>query len=89
MQVSQELREVVVAFRGTEQVKWQDFVSDINLIPQTLDVERTGTLGLGLGTLPLPFATFKKSEEAFIWLLGVHGTKAPMKERVYCFDHSS
>jgi hypothetical protein len=37
-------------------------VSDINLIPQTLDVERTGGLDLGIGTIPMPFATFKKSE---------------------------
>jgi hypothetical protein len=44
------------------QVKWKDFVSDINLIPQTLDVERTGGLDLGIGTIPMPFATFKKSE---------------------------
>jgi hypothetical protein len=43
------------------QVKWKDFVSDINLIPQTLDVERTGGIDLGIGTIPMPFADFKKS----------------------------
>ncbi|KAF6250498.1 hypothetical protein COO60DRAFT_1705829 [Scenedesmus sp. NREL 46B-D3] len=64
--VSSELREVVVAFRGTEQVKWKDFVSDINLIPQTLDVERTGGLDLGIGTIPMPFATFKKNTELMV-----------------------
>eukprot|EP00775_Hariotina_reticulata_P003437 gene3437-3709_t len=64
--VSRELREVVVAFRGTEQVKWKDFVSDINLIPQTLDVERTGGVDLGIGTIPLPFVEFKKNKELMV-----------------------
>lgn len=58
--VSRELREVVVAFRGTEQVKWKDLAADINLIPTSLDEERTGNQDLGLG-IPLPFATFRKS----------------------------
>ncbi|KAI8470315.1 MAG: hypothetical protein J3K34DRAFT_521444 [Monoraphidium minutum] len=62
-------REVVVAFRGTEQVKWKDFVSDINLIPQTLDDERTGAtdLNLGVGSIPVPmFKSFKKSKETMV-----------------------
>lgn len=59
-------REVVVAFRGTEQVKWKDFVSDANLIPQTLDVERTGAIDLGIGSIPVPFKSFKKSQETMV-----------------------
>jgi hypothetical protein len=56
-------REVVVAFRGTETVKWQDVVADLNLIPQSLDAERTGAwdLNTGLGRLPM-FKSFKRSE---------------------------
>lgn len=42
------------------QVKWKDLVSDLNLVPTSMDYERTGTIDLGLGTLPLPFAKFKK-----------------------------
>lgn len=41
-------------------------MSDINLIPQTLDAERTGAidLNLGLGAIPVPmFKSFKKSEQ--------------------------
>jgi hypothetical protein len=52
----------VVAFRGTEQVKWKDIVSDLNLIPTALDEERTGTVDLGIGSIPMPFATFRKSK---------------------------
>ena len=33
-------REVVVAFRGTEQVKWKDFVTDLNLTPAAFNPER-------------------------------------------------
>lgn len=44
------------------QVKWKDLVSDLNLVPTTLDEERTGAVDLGIGNLPLPFAKFKKSE---------------------------
>lgn len=44
------------------QVKWKDLVSDLNLVPTTMDVERTGAMDLGIGNLPLPFANFKKSE---------------------------
>ena len=33
-------REVVVAFRGTEQTKWQDLATDVNLTPSTIDPER-------------------------------------------------
>jgi hypothetical protein len=65
--VSRELREVVVAFRGTEQVKWKDLASDINLIPTSLDEgegDSTSSSGekVHLGPIPLPLATFKKSE---------------------------
>ncbi|GBF90755.1 hypothetical protein Rsub_03056 [Raphidocelis subcapitata] len=60
-------RELVISFRGTEQVKWKDFVADMNLIPQTLDAERTGTWTLGLGQLPLaPFKSFKKSDDIMV-----------------------
>lgn len=40
--------------------------SDINLIPQTLDAERTGAMDLntGLGNLPV-FKSFKKSEYVY------------------------
>eukprot|EP00879_Flechtneria_rotunda_P023208 GHRR01024539.1.p1 GENE.GHRR01024539.1~~GHRR01024539.1.p1 ORF type:complete len:572 (+),score=242.27 GHRR01024539.1:796-2511(+) len=64
--VSKQLREVVVAFRGTEQVKWKDLISDLNLIPQTLDVERTSGIDLGFGALPLPFASFKTNTEIMV-----------------------
>lgn len=37
-------------------------MSDLNLVPTTLDEERTGAVDLGLGNLPLPFAKFRKSE---------------------------
>jgi hypothetical protein len=46
------------------QVKWKDLVSDLNLVPTTMDEERTGTVDLGLGSLPMPFAKFRKSEGA-------------------------
>lgn len=41
-------------------------MSDLNLVPTTLDEERTGGVDLGLGTIPLPFANFKKSECACV-----------------------
>jgi hypothetical protein len=37
-------------------------VSDLNLVPTTLDEERTGAVDLGLGSLSMPFAKFRKSE---------------------------
>lgn len=37
-------------------------MSDLNLVPTTLDEERTGAVDLGLGSLPMPFAKFRKSE---------------------------
>jgi hypothetical protein len=49
------------------QVKWKDLVSDLNLVPTTMDVERTGAMDLGIGNLPLPFANFKKSECTVSW----------------------
>jgi hypothetical protein len=52
-------------------VKWKDFVSDINLIPQAYDTERTGAIDLNLGVryglqqLPIPvLKTFRKSERS-------------------------
>jgi len=33
-------KEAVVAFRGTEQVKWKDLATDLNLVPSSLNVER-------------------------------------------------
>ncbi len=38
------------------QVKWKDFISDLNFIPTSLDAERTGISSV------LPFASFKTSE---------------------------
>ncbi|GLC42478.1 hypothetical protein PLESTB_001102700 [Pleodorina starrii] len=35
-----ELREAVVAFRGTEQIKWKDIATDLNLTPCSLNPER-------------------------------------------------
>lgn len=35
-----EKREAVIAFRGTEQIKWKDLVTDINLTPIALNPER-------------------------------------------------
>ncbi|GFR44840.1 hypothetical protein Agub_g6182, partial [Astrephomene gubernaculifera] len=35
-----ELREAVIAFRGTEQVKWKDLATDLNLTPCSLNPER-------------------------------------------------
>lgn len=62
MYFSTQLREVVVSFRGTEQIKWKDLISDLNFIPTVLDPERTGEGSLNLGKLPLPFANFKRSK---------------------------
>lgn len=39
----------MVAFRGTEQVKWKDFLTDLNIQPKRFNIERTDTI------LPLPF----------------------------------
>jgi hypothetical protein len=52
--------EAVVSFRGTEQAKWKDIVSDLNLVPTVLDAERTGLMTMG--GIPLPFASFKKGK---------------------------
>lgn len=38
-----ERKQVVVAFRGTEMVKWKDFVTDVNLVPSDLNPERVQT----------------------------------------------
>ncbi|KXZ45677.1 hypothetical protein GPECTOR_52g74 [Gonium pectorale] len=35
-----EAREAVIAFRGTEQVKWKDIATDLNLTPASLNPER-------------------------------------------------
>ncbi|GAX81322.1 hypothetical protein CEUSTIGMA_g8753.t1 [Chlamydomonas eustigma] len=35
----QKKREAVVAFRGTEQVKWKDLITDLNLAPVSLNPE--------------------------------------------------
>ncbi|KAL6759740.1 Alpha/Beta hydrolase protein [Haematococcus lacustris] len=40
-------REVVVGFRGTEQVKWKDFLTDLHLVPASLDPERVDSAGAG------------------------------------------
>eukprot|EP00955_Chlamydomonas_euryale_P061206 357945-Chlamydomonas_euryale.AAC.1 len=38
---SDEARKVaVIAFRGTEQVKWKDLATDLNLVPTSLNAER-------------------------------------------------
>ena len=37
---NQASREVIMAFRGTEQVKWKDIVTDLNLTPCSLNAER-------------------------------------------------
>ena len=34
-------RELVFAFRGTEQTEWKDLATDMNLVPCSFDVERT------------------------------------------------
>lgn len=56
------------------QVKWKDLVSDLNLVPTTLDPERTGGVDLGLGTIPMPFASFKKSECACAQISAASGS---------------
>lgn len=53
---------VVLALSLPQQVKWKDLVSDLNLVPTSMDTERTGAIDLGIGHLPLPFAKFKKGE---------------------------
>ncbi|KAF5834575.1 hypothetical protein DUNSADRAFT_8700 [Dunaliella salina] len=35
-----DTKEAVVAFRGTEQIKWKDLVTDLNLVPSSFNVER-------------------------------------------------
>lgn len=37
-------KEAVIAFRGTEQTKWQDLMTDANLQPASFDFERTDKL---------------------------------------------
>lgn len=37
---SVEAREAVIAFRGTEQIKWKDIATDLNLTPCSLNPER-------------------------------------------------
>lgn len=39
-----EAKEVVLAFRGTEQVKWKDIATDVSLVPSGYNVERVGNL---------------------------------------------
>ncbi len=39
-----------MAFRGTEQVKWKDFITDLNVVPTSFNVERAWEGG-GLGSL--------------------------------------
>lgn len=39
---SKELKEVVIAFRGTEQVKIKDLATDANIQFSSFDIERTG-----------------------------------------------
>jgi hypothetical protein len=58
------------------QVKWKDFVSDANLIPQTLDTERTGSWDLGLGQIQVPLAPFKSFKKSG-WRTGVGTGAAP------------
>ena len=47
------------------QFKWKDFVSDANLLPKALDVERTSVVDFGIGQLPVPapFAGFRKGAQ--------------------------
>ena len=44
-------RQLIVAFRGTEQTDWKDIVTDINLVPSSLEPERAPSNGL-LGFIP-------------------------------------
>jgi hypothetical protein len=39
------LRRAVVAFRGTEQAKWRDVLTDLSAVPSTLDPEGSGVGG--------------------------------------------
>eukprot|EP00884_Botryococcus_braunii_P003299 jgi/Botrbrau1/12970/Bobra.154_2s0020.4 len=49
--VDREGDGIVVAFRGTEQVKWQDFLTDLNVVPTSFNVERAPESRGGLGSL--------------------------------------
>ena len=44
-------KQLIVAFRGTEQTDWRDLATDINLVPSSLDPERASRAPL-LGFLP-------------------------------------
>ena len=44
-------KQLIVAFRGTEQTDWRDLATDINLVPSSLDAERASSAPL-LGFLP-------------------------------------
>lgn len=35
---------MVIAFRGTEDTKWKDLLTDVNLWPSTFDIERSEKL---------------------------------------------
>eukprot|EP00899_Mesostigma_viride_P012106 jgi/Mesvir1/20897/Mv07971-RA.1 len=48
-------RHIVIAFRGTEQVRWKDFVTDVLLLPVDLNPERVSA-SKNEGLFQLPFA---------------------------------
>lgn len=42
-----------VAFRGTEQAKWKDLLTDVSLVPATLDPERVADSPSNAGAIPV------------------------------------
>ena len=52
MLVNRDTRHVCVAWRGTEQSKWQDVLTDLSLLPAAFTAERAVESGAGgLGSL--------------------------------------
>ena len=62
-------RCLVVAFRGTEQVKWRDLLTDVLVAPSPFNPERAASGELGLAALftrPSP-----PQVERFLWVLRI------------------
>lgn len=63
--INRETRHVCVAWRGTEQSKWQDMLTDLSLLPAAFTAERAAETGAGgLGSI--------LSRVQVAWLEDVH-----------------
>lgn len=53
---------MVISFRGTEQVKWKDIATDLNLTPTSLNPERADSSGSDLAAKALAMWGGSKEE---------------------------